>query len=241
MGAGSPNKNDPQKKVGTRKRNMLQNFFRHQPMIRRRSTVDLIGRISTSVRVFSSDRRDERQDSTRRRQRPSRSRSRSRGVDTHYDILGIPRNSSPEAVKRAFLQLALRHHPDTSADKQRGTDNFVKIREAFEGIKEDFSTRNLDGKDEVPSWFTEEEFDAWFHEETGQRMDSSMRREVMHVYRSGLTRTEYGAVWEIAFVLEEEGFFTKKETTLPNGGTKSNDDNCNAEKASRKSRRKRNF
>lgn len=27
--------------------------------------------------------------------------------------------------------------------------------------------------------------------------------------------TRYGAVWEIAFILEEQGFFTHKEKTLP--------------------------
>jgi molecular chaperone GrpE (heat shock protein) len=87
------------------------------------------------------------------------------------------------------LQLALRHHPDTSADQSSNPDTFVKIREAFEQIKKDFAKQG-DGKGITSSWLTEEEFDAWFHEETGQKMDAATRREVMHVYRSGLTRTE---------------------------------------------------
>jgi DnaJ domain len=181
---------------------------------------------------FFSDREQHRgshDDARRTGGRRSRSSPRDgRGNDEHYEVLGIPRNSSPETVKRAFLQLALRHHPDVSTGKGRGdgiaensADQFVKVRHAFERIQAASATRRkADGgnNDETlsSSWFTEEEFDAWFYDETGQRMDASMRREVMQVYRSGLTRTEYGAVWEIAFVLEDEGFFTiKKESTLP--------------------------
>jgi DnaJ-class molecular chaperone len=76
----------------------------------------------------------------------------------------------------------LRHHPDTNRnDNQKSTtETFVKIREAFERIKQDFASRE-DVKSS--SWLTEEEFDAWFHEETGQKMDAATRREVMHVYR----------------------------------------------------------
>ena len=104
-------------------------------------------------------------------------------------MLGVPRDASADTVKRKFLQLALRHHPDTSTDQKANSDTFVKIREAFEQIKENFAKRG-DGDDMANSWLSEEEFDEWFYEETGQKMDAAMRREVMQVYRSGLTRTE---------------------------------------------------
>jgi hypothetical protein len=162
-----------------------------------------------------------RHDERERRVRPGCSHH----VDRHYEFLGLPRNSSQDTVKRRFLQLALRHHPDTNSDKDRSPDRFVKIREAFEGIRKHLAGERFEG--ETMSWFTEEEFDAWFYEETGQRMDSAMRREVMNVYRSGLTRTEYGAVWEIAFILEEEGFFAKKETVLPKQASASHRDRMN--------------
>ena len=135
-------------------------------------------------------------------------------------------------MKRKFLQLALRHHPDTSTDgdKNSTSDTFVKIREAFEQIKKDFASRN-DDSSSSSSWFTEDEFDAWFYEETGQKMDAATRRDVMHVYKNGLTRTEYGPVWEIAFILEEEGFFTHKEKTLPHhqANQKGSNNNDNSE------------
>jgi hypothetical protein len=132
-----------------------------------------------------------------------------------FAVLGLPHNSSADTVKRKFLQLALQHHPDTSTDKKDSLDTFVKIREAFEKIRKEFADTCGNGKETASLWMTEEDFDCWFYEETGQKMDASARREVMHVYKSGLTRTEYGAVWEIAFILEEQGFFSHKETTLP--------------------------
>lgn len=190
------------------------------------------------IRMLSSDHGYHRRDERKRRLRPSRVHL----VDKHYSILGVPRNASPETVKRKFLQLALRYHPDTSSDADRSHDKFVKIREAFEGIKEYFAAE-CGGGPEMSSWFTEEEFDEWFYEETGQRTDSSMRREVMNVYRSGLTRTEYGAVWEIAFILEEEGFFAKQETSKHASGSHGDRTNPESEKdkAAHTSRRKRNY
>ncbi|KAL3913521.1 MAG: hypothetical protein SGARI_000614 [Bacillariaceae sp.] len=190
------------------------------------------------------------QQGSKRRQRANGSSRLTIRKNNPFDILGIPRDSSADTVKRKFLQLALRHHPDTSTDQKSNPDTFVKIREAFEQIKDDLVKRGVDGED-MTSWLSEEEFDAWFYEETGQKMDAAMRREVMHVYRSGLTRTEYGAVWEIAFVLEEQGFFTPKETTLAaknkdsskpgDGDHKSSDDTRKRDDTNTRSRRRRNF
>jgi hypothetical protein len=103
-----------------------------------------------------------------------------------YDVLGIPRNSSADTIKRKFLQLALRHHPDTNRHgdiKQSSSDKFVEIRAAFDRINLEIADRNKEFDASSKPWFTEEEFNAWFYEETGQNMDAATRREVMHVYR----------------------------------------------------------
>jgi hypothetical protein len=183
-----------------------------------------------------------------RRQRTSPNSGLRISKSNPFAVLGIPQDSCAETVKRKFLQLALRHHPDTSTEKNSTSDTFVKIREAFEQIKRDFASR-IDADSSSSSWLTEEEFDAWFYEETGQKMDAATRRDVMHVYKNGLTRTEYGPVWEIAFILEEEGFFTHKEKTLPRHQADqkgSNNDNSNGDgkegrTQERASRRKRSF
>lgn len=150
-----------------------------------------------SCRLFSSyhNQHGDNSHQQRRRHRQRLSPRLRISKNNPYDVLGIPRDSSADTVKRKFLQLAMRHHPDTNRhsddslthDSSKNmanntTDTFVKIREAFERIKQDFKNNNSD-TNSSSSWLTEEEFDAWFYEETGQKMDATTRREVMHVYR----------------------------------------------------------
>ena len=126
-----------------------------------------------------------------------------------FDVLGLPRDSCPEIVRQTFLQLAMKYHPDTSGD-DKTQDKFHQIRDAFERI-----TKAV-GKTNQKIWLTEEVFNLWFAEHTGLRMDAATRREVMLSYRDGAcknssSRTRYlPPEWQIAFILEKEGMFTKK-------------------------------
>ena len=145
-----------------------------------------------------------------------------------FDVMGIPRDSCADVVRNTFLQLAMRYHPDTSGKDT--ADQFQRIRAAFDKI-----TKAGGKKKKNKTWLTEEVFNAWFEEHTGLRMDAATRREVMIAYRDGAckngnTRTRYlPPAWQIAFILEEEGLFTKKlainsssfsEPTLPQLGTR---------------------
>lgn len=56
--------------------------------------------------------------------------------DNLYDVLQVPRNATPEEVKKAFRKLAIVHHPDkcTSDDPQKKDESealFKKINEAY--------------------------------------------------------------------------------------------------------------
>src|SRR5947199_8802753 len=50
---------------------------------------------------------------------------------THYDILGVPRDATPERIKRRFRQLAGEHHPDVARDKTASHHAFVQFSEAY--------------------------------------------------------------------------------------------------------------
>jgi DnaJ like chaperone protein len=62
--------------------------------------------------------------------------------DTHYKILGVDKNASPEEVKKAYRKLAVEFHPDKVAYlgeniRKDAEVKFKKINEAYEKIKKE--------------------------------------------------------------------------------------------------------
>ena len=41
-----------------------------------------------------------------------------------YDILGIPKDSKPDEIKKAYRRLALLKHPDKCPDDPKAAENF---------------------------------------------------------------------------------------------------------------------
>ena len=53
-------------------------------------------------------------------------------VRSAYDILGLARGATPEAVRRAYRTLAKTAHPDQAGDTPEAHDAFLEIRAAYE-------------------------------------------------------------------------------------------------------------
>lgn len=134
-----------------------------------------------------------------------------------FRILGVPTESTYAVVKKSFLRIAMQHHPDVVGElegdeKQKSVDLFMKSRQAFESIVE------VEGgmaalREEVEmekglkkqSKMSDEEFDAWFLDETGHNnpfsfdIDPATMREVADMTDSiggGLDRD--GGMWTLA-------------------------------------------
>jgi len=73
----------------------------------------------------------------------------------YYKILGIPRESSPEEIKRAYRKLARKYHPDVSKEKN-AEQHFKEIKEAYEALKD---SKKRAAYDQLGNhWQTGEEF-----------------------------------------------------------------------------------
>ncbi|MBV9103948.1 MAG: molecular chaperone DnaJ [Candidatus Eremiobacteraeota bacterium] len=62
----------------------------------------------------------------------------------YYDVLGVPRAASDDEIKRAYRQLARRHHPDVAKDKSAGDARFKEINEAYEVLSDPQKRRMYD-------------------------------------------------------------------------------------------------
>ncbi|MBI4361770.1 MAG: molecular chaperone DnaJ, partial [Euryarchaeota archaeon] len=84
----------------------------------------------------------------------------------YYDILGVPRDATPEQVKRAYRELVKKHHPDVARDKKAAEARFKEISEAYEVLADEGKRATYDqhghtGVDFGRQGFTWQNFSRW--------------------------------------------------------------------------------
>lgn len=60
----------------------------------------------------------------------------------YYEVLGVTRNSSEDAIKKAYRKLALQYHPDRNPDNAEAEERFKEASEAY-GVLQDPEKREL--------------------------------------------------------------------------------------------------
>lgn len=162
--------------------------------------------------------------------------SSSRQTNNPYLILGIPPSSSFQMVQKAFNKLAFKYHPDTTGLSSVSTD-FIKIRQAYERIRnaKEGNTRTMNNEEQdtssvnkSSSILTESDFLDHFHRQTGVRLTSEQRAEMVHLYRSRMQGGYYGGhSWDLArrLVAEQDAFLSRHSdgTTTTRGSPRRKD------------------
>lgn len=62
----------------------------------------------------------------------------------YYDVLGVERGASKEQIKKAYRQLAIKHHPDRNPGDKQAEEHFKEATEAYEVLAEDTKRKAYD-------------------------------------------------------------------------------------------------
>lgn len=62
----------------------------------------------------------------------------------YYDVLGVARGADETEIKKAYRQLARKHHPDVNEDKVAAEHKFKQINEAYEVLSDPQKRANYD-------------------------------------------------------------------------------------------------
>ncbi|XP_071127166.1 protein tumorous imaginal discs, mitochondrial-like isoform X3 [Mytilus edulis] len=62
----------------------------------------------------------------------------------YYELLGVPKNADAKAIKKAYYELAKKHHPDVSKNDAGSAKKFQEVSEAYEVLSDSTKRREYD-------------------------------------------------------------------------------------------------
>ena len=79
----------------------------------------------------------------------------------YYDVLGVPKSSTADDIKKAYRKLAMQYHPDRNPDNKEAAEKFKEVCEAYEVLSDADKRQRYDqfGHDGMKSAFGPGGFD----------------------------------------------------------------------------------
>ena len=85
-------------------------------------------------------------------------------TDDFYEILGVSKNATPDEIKKAYRELALKYHPDRNSGKD-AEEKFKKINEAYAVLSNEDKKKKYDtyGPEQFNQQYSEEDIFRGFN------------------------------------------------------------------------------
>ncbi|XP_075798005.1 dnaJ homolog subfamily A member 3, mitochondrial isoform X1 [Microtus pennsylvanicus] len=65
-------------------------------------------------------------------------------AEDYYQILGVPRNASRKDIRKAYLELAKKYHPDSNKDDPKAKEKFTQVARAYEVLSDEAERKRYD-------------------------------------------------------------------------------------------------
>jgi len=98
----------------------------------------------------------------------------------HYQTLGVPKNATPDEIKKAYRKLASQHHPDRGGD----TAEFQKIQQAYDVLSDPNKRNDYDSPQPQGFHFTSNGFPPDFQDIFATMFGQNVRRPSEPLYRT---------------------------------------------------------